>query len=158
DDVLIAGAAAEIAFDAVADLGVGGRRVALQQLFRSHDHAGRAEAALQAMLIPESLLHVVQMAIGGEALDGEEAAAVGLHGEHGAGFDGLAVHLDGAGAADGSLAADMGAGESDHLPKVVDEKQAGLHFVLVALAVDGEADLFLPDWLSSISLYAFSYQ
>src|SRR5262245_26057634 len=53
DDVLVAGAAAEVALDSVADLRLRGLRVALQQVHRVHEHAGRAEAALQAVLLPE---------------------------------------------------------------------------------------------------------
>src|SRR6266851_8834386 len=47
-NVLIAGAAAQIAFEAVADLFLGGLRIALQQLVRGHDHARCTETALQA--------------------------------------------------------------------------------------------------------------
>src|SRR5947208_86816 len=72
DDVLIPGAAAQIAFDAMADLGVRGRRVPLEQLLGRHDHARRAESALESMLIPEGLLDGVQIAVGGQTLDGED--------------------------------------------------------------------------------------
>ena len=63
DDVLVAGAAAEIAGDAFADLALGRRRVVVQQVDGRHDHAGRAEAALQAVLLPEALLQRVQLAV-----------------------------------------------------------------------------------------------
>src|ERR1044071_7263880 len=59
-DVLIAGASAEIAFQSVADFGFGGVGVAVEQLLGGHDHAGRAEAALQSVVVPERLLHGVQ--------------------------------------------------------------------------------------------------
>ena len=113
DDVLIAGAAAEIAFEAVADLFVGRIGIALEQLLGRHDHAGSAEAALEAMLVPEGFLHGVELAVGGEAFDGHHLAAIRLDGEHGAGLYGLAVERHGAGAADGGFAADVAAGESD---------------------------------------------
>src|ERR1017187_3499704 len=112
DDVLVARAAAEIAVQTVADLFVGGVRVALQQLAGSHDHARRAEAALEAVLVPEGFLHGVQIAIGGQAFDGDDFAAVGLDGEHGTTFDDFAVERDGAFAADGRFAADVRAGET----------------------------------------------
>src|SRR5438477_392767 len=66
------------------------------------------------MLVPEGFLHRVQIAVGGQAFDGEDIAAVGLDGEHRARLHRLAVEGDGACAADGSLAADVGAGEADH--------------------------------------------
>ena len=81
------------------------------------------------MLVPERLLHGVQIAVGGEAFDGDEFAAIGLDGEHGAGFDGLAVERDGAGAADGGFAADMRSGESGHFAQVMDEQESRLDFV-----------------------------
>ena len=96
----------------IADLVLGGARVALQQLAGSHDHAGRTEAALEAVLVPERLLHGMQIAIEGQAFDGNDLGAVGLHGEHAPAFDDSAVERDGACAADGSLAADVRAGES----------------------------------------------
>ena len=70
-----------------------------------------------------------------------DLAAVGLHGEHGAGFHGLAVERHGAGAADGGLAADVRAGEPGYFAQVMDEQQARLDFVWYALSVDGECDL-----------------
>src|SRR5690349_16904326 len=84
DDVLVAGATAEIAFEAVPDFLFSRVRIPFEQLSRGHDHAGRAEAALQAVLIPERLLDRMQVAVGGQAFDGGELAPIGLNGEHGA--------------------------------------------------------------------------
>ena len=78
-----------------------------------------------AVLIPEGFLHGIELSVGGQALDGEDVASVGLDGEHGAALDGLAVDVDGAGAADGGLAADVRAGESGDFAQVVNEQQAG---------------------------------
>src|SRR5471030_1978619 len=60
DDVLVAGAAAQIAFDPVADLVVRGIRVAGEQVRGGHDHAGGTEAALEAVFLPERILDGVQ--------------------------------------------------------------------------------------------------
>ena len=129
DDVLISGAAADVALEAVADLLLGRVGIAIDDLLGRHDHAGRAEAALQSVLVPESLLHRVELAVSGQAFDGQDARAVGLHGEHGAAFDGLAVHLDRACAAQRRLAADVRSGEADDLAQVVDEEQPRLDVV-----------------------------
>src|SRR4029077_8537920 len=70
-DVVVAGAAADGAFELVT-----GRRVveivplAVHQIDRSHDHAGRAESALQAMVFAEGFLHRVQLAVVRQPLDG----------------------------------------------------------------------------------------
>ena len=115
--------------------------IAFEDLFRNHDHAGRAEAALEGVLVPEGFLHGVQFAVGGgEAFDGEDLRAIGLDGEHAAALDGLAVDFDGAGAAEGGFAAHVRAGEPDDFAEVVDQQEARLHFVSVAVAVDGHGD------------------
>ena len=55
--------------------------------------------------------------------------AIRLDGEHGAALDGLAVDFDGAGAAEGGFAADVGTGEPDDFAQVVDQQQARLDVV-----------------------------
>src|SRR5690606_5018567 len=63
-DVVVAGAAADVALELVAD------RVLVEALAepvhhvdRGHDHARRAEAALEAVVLVESLLHRMQRAV-----------------------------------------------------------------------------------------------
>src|SRR5262249_18694629 len=72
DDIVVAGAAADVAFELFAD-GPLFEAVPLapDQIDRGHDHAGRAETALQAMVLAESFLHWVQLAVGREPLDGQ---------------------------------------------------------------------------------------
>ena len=71
DDVLIARATAQIAFELLAYFGFSRLGMALTQIDRAHDHAGRAKTALQAMALFEGGLHGVQGAIcGREAFDG----------------------------------------------------------------------------------------
>src|SRR6476646_7291140 len=80
DDVLVAGAAADIARNADADFFLRWRRVLLEQPLRAHDHAGRAEAALQAVHHAETFLQRRQRAVGiGDALDSGDLGALGLH-------------------------------------------------------------------------------
>src|ERR671920_494434 len=59
DDVVVAGAAAEIALEPLADFLFRGIRIALHEIDRAHDHAGRAKAALQAVVLAERRLHRV---------------------------------------------------------------------------------------------------
>src|SRR5262245_9323704 len=70
DDVVIAGAPAEVALEPVPDLTLARLRIALEQLRRRHDHARSAESALKPVLLPEPLLDRMELAIGGHALDG----------------------------------------------------------------------------------------
>src|SRR6187397_1451553 len=60
DDVHVAGAAAQVAADALADLRVRGVRVLADQPRGLHDHPRRTEAALEAVLVPEGLLERVE--------------------------------------------------------------------------------------------------
>src|SRR3989441_5370693 len=94
DDVVIAGAPAEVAFQLVADLLLGGARIALEELGGRQDHARRAEATLQAMLLPETLLDRMEIAVLGEPFDGRDRRAVRLHREERARLHRLPVHED----------------------------------------------------------------
>ena len=60
DDVLVAGAAAEVAGDALPDFVLARLRVVSKQVGGAHNHAWRAETALQPVLLPESLLQRVE--------------------------------------------------------------------------------------------------
>src|SRR5215831_3648010 len=109
-DVLIAGAAAQIAGQPPADLVLGGERILAQQIGDRHQHARRAKAALQRMMLMEGFLHGIELVDAAEAFDGLDHRSVGLHGEHQAGACAITVDDDGAGATNPVLAADMRAG------------------------------------------------
>src|ERR1700730_1915601 len=148
DDVHVAGAPAEVAFEAPADLVLGRVRILLEQVRGGHDEAWRAVAALQAVLVPESLLKRVELAVLGHALDRREALALGLEREHGAALDRLAVHQDRAGAALACVAPDVGASQADHVPQVVHEQKPRLDLMLVVMTVDCRRHLLLHTLLS----------
>ena len=104
-----------------------GLGILLQQPVGADDHAGGAEAALQAVHFAKAFLQRVQRAVrAGDALDGEDPGALGLHREHGAGFYRLAVEIDGAGAAMAGLAADMRAGEGGGVAQEMHQQGARL--------------------------------
>src|SRR5215208_2698749 len=63
DDVRVAGAAADLARDRLADRGVRRVRVLVEQRARGEHHARRAEAALEPVLFHEPLLHGVERAV-----------------------------------------------------------------------------------------------
>src|SRR5262245_18062448 len=60
-DALIAGAAAEIARDRYAHLLLGRVRIVAQELGQRDQHPGRAEAALQAVIVAECLLQRIEL-------------------------------------------------------------------------------------------------
>src|SRR5215218_5299963 len=63
DDVDVAGAAAQVARDAAADLGFCRARIACKERFRRHQHAWRAETALEAVLLQKAFLQRVELGI-----------------------------------------------------------------------------------------------
>src|SRR6266478_1752174 len=73
-DVVIPGAAAQIAFEIFADLAFARIGVILHQVERAHHHARRAEAALQRVVVAEGFLHRVQRIAIGDALDRQHVA------------------------------------------------------------------------------------
>src|SRR6516165_1245450 len=75
DDVMVAGAAAQVAVEIGANRGFVGMRDAAQQIDRGHDHAGGAESALQRMILVKSRLHRMKFVAFGEALDGGDLRA-----------------------------------------------------------------------------------
>src|SRR6478736_10068108 len=78
DDVHVPRAAAQVAADPPADLLLGRVGVLTEQPGRLHDHSRRAEAALQAVLVPERLLEWMKGGAVGHPLDRLDGPAVGL--------------------------------------------------------------------------------
>src|SRR5882724_5308047 len=142
DDLLVAGAAAKIPADGVADLLLGGVGIGIDQALRGDQHAAGAIAALQAVGLAEGILQRAHRAVGlGEAFYGRHPVAARLHCIHEAGPHGLAVQHHRAGAADAVLAADMRPGQAQLVPQPVDERQSRGHLRLAPLAVHFDADL-----------------
>src|SRR5262245_56544105 len=115
----------------------------LQEVARAHQHAWRAEPALQPVLLPEALLQRVERASLGQTLDGLDAAAVGLDREHGAALHRATVEAHGARAAARRVTADVRPGQPEVLPDEVHEQRAGADLAGVLLAVDGDGDRVL---------------
>jgi hypothetical protein len=89
------------------------------------------------VLFPESILQRMQLAVGGETLDGGNRRSVGLDREHRAGLHASAINEHGARAALTRIARDVRAGEPQVFAKVVDKEQARLDGCFPCLAVHG---------------------
>src|SRR5688572_15992097 len=64
DDIVVAGAAADVAFELFADGAfVELSALSIHDVDRGHDHAGRAVAALQRVMLAEGLLHRMELAV-----------------------------------------------------------------------------------------------
>src|SRR3989441_3806938 len=137
-DALVGAAATDVGHGRV-DIGVRGMRILREQRRGGHDLPRLAVAALRHVLRDPCLLHRVR-AVLGQAFDGGHAlAGDGRHGQH-AGARRDAVQVDGAGAALGDAAAELGAGEPERVTQHPQERRVGSDVDRFALAVDGEAD------------------
>ena len=145
DNVLVTGTAAEIPIQPVADFALGWIVVSLQELACGHDHAWRAESALQPVLFPEAFLQGVEFAVMRQAFDRGHRSPVRLNRQDRAGLHGLPVQQDRAGAANAGLAADVCAGQTQRLSKVVHKKQPRLDSVFVSYPVHLDAHLEFHD-------------
>mgnify|MGYP001196255738 CR=1 FL=1 len=140
DDVVIAGAAAVVALDAVADLVIRRIGIALQQLPRGQDHAGRAETALEPVLLVKAVLDGVELAVWRQTFDSGYLGAVGLDRQQRARLHGATVEDHRAGAAATGVAAHVGPGQGQDFAQILDEQQPRFHFVFVLLSVYGYAN------------------
>src|SRR5436853_3576206 len=82
DDMLITGAATQIAFQPMPDLVARRIWIAIDNLGRGYDHPGCAVAALQTVMFPEPFLHRMQLPIRGQSFDSSDIRAVGLDRKH----------------------------------------------------------------------------
>src|ERR1700687_4357299 len=83
DDIVVAGAAADIALKLVTEgVLVELVAVAVDDIDRRHDHARRTIAALQPVIVAERCLHRMQDVSLRDTLDGGDVGAVGLSDQH----------------------------------------------------------------------------
>src|ERR1700727_170260 len=86
-DRAVAGAPTEVPFERMREIG----SLLIVERRHSHDHAGRAEAALETLRIEKSLLHRMQVARLPESLDRRHRTARRAEGWDQAGVHRLAV-------------------------------------------------------------------
>ncbi len=141
DDVLVAGAPAEVARDGLARLVLGRLRVLLEVCRDGGEEARRAEAALQAMTLGERLLDGAHGPDGAKPLDRGDGVGLGRHGEHQAGPHGRAVDEHRAGPAHPVLATDVGAGQLQVVAQEVGQQPARRRLRVTPHPVDGEGDV-----------------
>src|SRR5690348_2971529 len=134
--LVVAGAAAEIAGDPIAHLRLGGVQGPVQQRLGGDQQSRRAEAALKRRMLKKLLLHRVELAAGGEALDGLDRMALCLDAQHQAGAHQPPVQDHATGAAVAGAAAFLAAGEVELVAKHIQERLLGLAEEIPRLAVD----------------------
>src|SRR5439155_9102730 len=140
EDLLVPGAAAEIAGKRLADLVVRGVRIATEQLGSCDDEARGAEAALDCPGLGECLLQRMQRTLLREALDRDDLVPVRLSCEDEARAEEGSVEDDGARSAFALLARVLRAGEAEPVAKRSEQALARPHVRLQPFPVDRDLD------------------
>src|SRR5262245_32318341 len=112
DDLVVAGAAAEVTHEPLFDLVLSRLGVLVQQRLGGDNLARGADAALEATAIDECLLDGMEVVRRADALDRGDLGSVRLYGQREAGRHDAAVERDGTGAADADAAGFLGTGEA----------------------------------------------
>src|SRR5262245_40069516 len=136
DDLIVAGAPAEVAGEPVARLGLRRARIAVQQGFGGDQQARRAEAALQGRVLQEFPLQRMEIMAARHALDRLDGAAFGLDRKHQARADQAAVDGHAAGAAITRAASLLAAGQMQLVAQHIQQGELRLAQKLSGLAVD----------------------
>src|ERR1700730_5697263 len=137
DDRHVAGAAAEVAAEKFADIALARIWRPREIMIERNKDAGGAEAALQGVMAEECLLQNREAILRRrQTLDGANFATFDLRREREAGAREPSVDLDGASTAHPVLAADMRAGQAQHVAQEIGEQHAGLRLGLHRMAVD----------------------
>ena len=114
--------------------------VAREEVDGGQDHPGRAEPALEAVLLDERPLDRMELAVGREPLDRRHLGARGLEREHRAALHRPPVEEHRARAALARVAADVRAGQPEAVTERVDEERPRLDVERARLAVDAELE------------------
>jgi hypothetical protein len=133
-------AAAEIGLHRRSDIGVGRRRISIQQRLGAHDHPGGAVAALRRLLIDKRLLQRSGSVGCAEPLDRRDAAPV-QHGERGqARIHGGAIDDDGTRAALAEAATELGAVQPELIAQHVKQRRRRIGLDLMLRVIDRQGD------------------
>src|SRR4030095_10451435 len=76
EDLHVPGAAAQVPFERVRDLGTRGIGVLIQERPRRHDEPGRAVATLDRAVFDEGPLHGIEAIVGGQTFDPGHGSAL----------------------------------------------------------------------------------
>ena len=138
DDLHVAGAAAKVARQRVADRLASGTRLAREKLGERDDEPRRAEAALDGARVDQGALHHREIVVAGEAFDRRDRPLADVGGERQAGTGELSVEQHGAGAADAVIAAALGAGQAERGAQHLEQRRRRRGEHVAQLAVNGQ--------------------
>ena len=140
-DVVISGAAANVAFQALTYRAPIETHGMLHQVDCRHDHAGSAETALQGMALAKRGLHRMQRINGSDTFDGRNRRAICLTGQHGATLHSPSIEMDRARATLARITADMGSRQPQSFANDVNEECIFRHIERMLGTIYGQIDL-----------------
>src|SRR5688572_6060707 len=107
-DLVVSGAAAQIAHHPILNLILIGPGIFIEQSLGCDHLPWSADAALKPAILNETFLYWMKFTVFGKPFDGGDVVAVGHHGERDAGTDHFTIHQHCAGAADTDAATFFG--------------------------------------------------
>lgn len=142
NNVLVTGAAANIALQKLADFAFGGLGFVFAQVYRAHHHPGGAIAALQAVALFKCRLHRVHGSVcRSQPFNGGDFRSAMLDRQGIARLDSPAVDDDGASSALRGIAAHVGTSEFEVLAQRLHQQRVGRDVEAGRFAVDFELNL-----------------
>src|SRR5690348_4079129 len=136
NNLIVSGAAAKIARQRIANLGLGRMRIVVEQRLGRHQEARRANAALQASVLEELLLQRMQLGTLRQPFDGLDLVARSLDPEHQARACGSPVEDYTACAAVAGQTSFLAAGHSQNVAQDLEQALARLAQEFDLFAVD----------------------
>ena len=136
-DLLVAGAAAEVALDGFLDFLTGGSQIDVQQALGRDDHAGDAEAALNSASLGEAVLVDLHF-LSRNALDGEDLLAFQFAQRRNASLGLLAIDQNGTGTACTFTAAVLGCSQAQVVTEEGQKLLVVVSYIVLAVNIDGK--------------------
>ena len=134
----VAGAAAKVAAQRVANFGIGRIRIGREQVFNRHHEAGSTETALRASPIAVGFLNCSQGPVLADAFHGGDFLPFATCRQQRAGEHRQFVNKNSACAARGVIAPSLGAGQLQVYPQGVKQEAIGLDRQLMRAAIDAK--------------------
>src|SRR6185369_16427830 len=128
EDFHIAGAAAKISGETVADVGFSWFRISFEQIDGCENHPRSTNTTLRAAVFDKCLLHGVQLIAVGDALDRGDAGAGNLRYRNETRVHDVAVQADGARPALAFATTFFRAGQTQFFTKHIEQSSHGKHF------------------------------
>ncbi len=119
-------------------------RVPQQHPFERHHESGRAESALQSIVLDEGRLQGIKLVFGCQRFDCRDLLALRGEGQHRAGVDRPTIREHRAGAAFAVVAGALGACQPEVVAHRVEQRHARFDIKPVVLAIDLELDRDRP--------------